>query len=192
MQPSQPGAPIVYSGRTEQSYQKKPQAIFPDKGRKEIEATGSDFYSALNCPWHFLQHFPHKTNNWIQHEILCVWGGTSLLKGAGISRLVADVVVWSCKRPQKKEHHFQWKISTSPVSPTRKSQHKVWALIRPSSPIMVQFSVLGKMLVLLRKTLNSLWKGPFLFSSLLLVRKIYTLQIIAVSLCWSYSGFVIQ
>lgn len=38
----------------------------------------------------------------------------------------------------------------------------------------------------------TLLKGPLLFSSLLLVRKIYTPQIIAVSLCWSYSGFVIQ
>lgn len=63
MQPSQPGAPTVYSFRTEQSYQKKPQAIFHDKGKKEIEVTGNDFYSAPNCPGHFLQRFPHETKN---------------------------------------------------------------------------------------------------------------------------------
>lgn len=73
MQPSQPGAPTVYSFRTEQSYQKKSQAIFHDKGKKEIEVTGNDFYSAPNCPWHFLQHFPHETNNLIQCKMM--WGG---------------------------------------------------------------------------------------------------------------------
>lgn len=194
MQPSQPGAPTVYSFSTEQSYQKKPQAIFHDKVKKEIEVTGNYFYSASNYPWHFLQHFPHETKNLIQRKM--VWGGKHIsaegrwnFKSGGQSDCMDT-------RDFKKlgiRHHFPWKMSTNTVWPNRKSQHKIWALIWLSGPVMVQFSVKKKMLVSLRETLSfTLWKGSFLFSSLLLVRKIYTLQIIAVSLCWSYSGFVIQ
>lgn len=161
----------------------------------EIEVTENHFSSASNCPWYFHQRFSHKTKTLIQHKM--VWEGKHIpaeesrdLKSSGQSHCM---VMQETSKKLGIRHHFQWRMSTNPVWPNKKSQHKIWAFIWLSSPEMVRFLVLEKMLVSLRETLTfTLWKGPFLFSSSLLVRKIYTLQIIAVSLCWSYSGFVIQ